>query len=63
MKKEEKEGTIVVENTGAYERYQYLPYGVDFSSIQCLDTLYRDLNLQKNSGAIVKMKKIHTKFA
>ena len=45
--KEEKEGTIVVENTGAYERYQYLPYGVDFSSIQCLDTLYRDLNLQK----------------
>ena len=47
LKKEEKEGTIVVENTGAYERYQYLPYGVDFSSIQCLDTLYRDLNLQK----------------
>ena len=47
LKKEEKEGTIVVENTGAYERYQYLPYGVDLSSIQCLDTLYRDLNLQK----------------
>lgn len=47
LEKEEKEGTIVVENTGAYERYQYLPYGVDFSSIQCLDTLYRDLNLQK----------------
>ena len=63
LEKEEKEGTIVVENTGAYERYQYLPYGVDFSSIQCLDTLYRDLNLQKNSGAIMKMKKIHTKFA
>ena len=47
LEKEEKEGTIVVENTGAYERYQYLPYGVDFSSIQSLDTLYRDLNLQK----------------
>lgn len=47
LEKEEKEGTIVVENTGAYERYQYLPYGVDFSSIQCLDTLCRDLNLQK----------------
>ena len=24
-----------------------MPYGVDFSSIQSLDTLYRDLNLQK----------------
>ena len=47
LEKEEKEGTIIVENTGAYERYQYLPYGVDFSSIQSLDTLYRDLNLQK----------------
>lgn len=47
LEKEEKEGTIVVENIGAYERYQYLPYGVDFSSIQSLDTLYRDLNLQK----------------
>lgn len=47
LEKEEKEGTIVVENTGAYERYQYLPYGVDFLSIQSLDTLYRDLNLQK----------------
>ena len=47
LEKEEKEGTIVVENTGAYERYQYLPYGVDFSSIQCLDNLCRDLNLQK----------------
>ena len=47
LEKEEKEGTIIVENTGAYERYQYLPYGVDFSSIQSLDTFYRDLNLQK----------------
>ena len=47
LEKEEKEGTIIVENTGAYERYQYLPYGVDFSSIQSLDTLCRDLNLQK----------------
>lgn len=47
LEKEEKEGTIIVENTGGYERYQYLPYGVDFSSIQSLDTLYRDLNLQK----------------
>ena len=47
LEKEEKEGPIIVENTGAYERYQYLPYGVDFSSIQSLDTLYRDLNLQK----------------
>lgn len=47
LEKEEKEGTIVVENIGAYERYQYLPYGVDFSSIQSLDTLYQDLNLQK----------------
>ena len=63
LKKREKEGTIVVENTGAYERYQYLPYGVDFSEYSVLGYPLPGFEFAKKFWSNREDEKIHTKFA
>lgn len=40
-----KETDLVVENEGAYKKYIYVPYGVDFQSAAKTGAFYQDLNL------------------
>lgn len=42
---ETTETDIEIENVGAYKKYIYLPYGVDFETLEKTKALHQDLNL------------------